>query len=133
VARREEIVTLSPRNFTLPFEERVRALTAGPLAYMRRLRRIEDLKATLERTVGEHWANARKLGRDPHAYLEECGTLNEVALVNELIARHNRYYPTEANLAMNPRTDELVDRAGQPWRPMRAVALDEVLRPAQVR
>jgi hypothetical protein len=47
--------------------------------------------------------------------------------LDDLIARHNRWYPIEANLPMQPRTGELIDRTGEPWRPMRAPTLEELL------
>jgi hypothetical protein len=102
------------RNFTLATEERVRAVVAGPPAFVRRLRIIEDLEAAIARllALGEHERQARWL-------LER---------LNDLVSRHNRYYPVEANLAMDPRTGELVDRDGKHWKPMPARALDDLRR-----
>ena len=92
------------RNFTLATDERVRALVAGPPAYLRRLRAIEDLEGAVARALGseEHQGRARAL----------------LAKLNDLVSRHNRYYPIEANLRIDPRTGELIDRDGRPWRPM---------------
>lgn len=36
--------------------------------------------------------------------------------LNALVASHNRYYPMEANLPVNPRTGEYLIY-GRPWRP----------------
>ena len=46
--------------------------------------------------------------------------------LNELIAKHNRYYPIEANLPMELRTGRLIER-GVPWRPMPAVTAADLL------
>ncbi len=107
--------TASPdRNFTIATEERVRALVAGPPAYVRRLRIIEDLEAAIGRLLasGEHERQA--------AWLLER--------LNDLVSRHNRYYPVEANLAIDTRTGELVDRDGSHWKPMPARNLEELRR-----
>jgi hypothetical protein len=53
--------------------------------------------------------------------------VHALARLDDLIARHNRWYPIEANLPMHPRTGELVDRTGAPWRPMPPRTLDELL------
>ena len=42
----------------------------------------------------------------------------DLARLNDLIGRHNRYYPIEANLPIDVRTGRLLDR-GAPWRPLR--------------
>jgi hypothetical protein len=82
----------------------------GPLPYMQRLRMIEDEIAEHERRLEEAW---RELA-------EECaGDAERFAArwrrtaarwpffgVNELIAKHNRYYPIEARLPMDPRTGD---------------------------
>ena len=118
------VETLSPaRNFTITLEDRVRA-AGGPPAYMRRKREIEDLEA--------------KLLADAVAILEEAGAdvAQAVALgrakldlrrVNALIDRHNRYYPCEANLPMDPRTGRLVERGGRPWLPLPAVTVEALV------
>ena len=36
--------------------------------------------------------------------------------MNDLIDRHNRWYPVEARLAMNPRTGDFVPVGGRPYR-----------------
>lgn len=98
------------RNFTRTGAERVRALVAGPPAWAVRRRRIEDLEAKIVHALvedgidGEEWPTA--LERD-HARLVE------------LVASHNRWYPIEANLPIDPLTSRWVDH-GEPWRPMPA-------------
>lgn len=106
------------RNFTLATEERVRAVVAGPPAFVRRLRVIEDLEAAIVRLLvsGQHERQASWL-------LER---------LNDLVSRHNRYYPVEANLAIDTRSGELLDRDGKRWKPMPARSLEELRRRAAV-
>jgi hypothetical protein len=91
------------RNFTLTVEERLRAYAQGPPAWSRRRRRIEDLEDELSRRA---------------AVAPEEELAAGLATLNDLIARHNRYYPVEANLPLDPRTGALLD-GGAPWRPLR--------------
>jgi hypothetical protein len=108
--------TASPaRNFTLTTDDRLRAFTQGPLAYMRRRRAIEDLRDVLVRTLAE----------EPRGPARDERIAEGLAKLNALIERHNRYYPIEANLPIDPRTSRLLDR-GAPWRPMPLVTLDEL-------
>ena len=104
--------TASPaRNFTLTVGDRLRAMAQGPPAYMRRRRRIEDLEDRLVRLLAA--------AVDPSS----PDVVNTLAAVNDLIDRHNRYYPIEANLPIDPRTGKLLDR-GAPWRPLPFVTLE---------
>jgi hypothetical protein len=107
-----------PRNFTLTVEERLRAYAQGPPGYMRRRRRIEDLE---ERLI-------KKL-MGPHPFVEVATSkefVEELELLNDLIAKHNRYYPIEANLSIDVRTRRLIDH-GAPWRPLPAVTAADLL------
>jgi len=87
-----------PRNFTLTTEERIRAIVAGPPAYALRKRRIEDLEQELAKEVHE-----------PSPHFDR-----KLALLNELIDKHNRYYPIEANLPFG--LDGRLMESGKPWR-----------------
>jgi hypothetical protein len=86
------------------------ASVGGPLPYMLRLRQIEDeIEAHLARLAA--------------AYAEAApGTWAETAArwdfgeVNDLIERHNRWYPAEARLPMNPRTRDYVTVGGSDYR-----------------
>jgi hypothetical protein len=98
-----------PRNFTLTLEQRLQAYAQGPPGYMRRRRRIEDLEARL----------IQKL-EGPHSFVDVASSaefVDELAALNDLIEKHNRYYPIEANLPIDVRTGRLMDR-GAPWRPL---------------
>ncbi len=121
--------TLAPsRNFTITTADRVRA-AAGPPAYMRRKRHIEDLTASLRAAVvaalgragGD--AEAARLAVEGHA-----PSVKALRELNQLIVAHNRFYPIEANLPFDPATREQLDRAipRRPWRPLPAVTLRDV-------
>ena len=77
-----------PRNFTLSIEERLRAYAQGLPGYIRRWRRIEDLEARLVARLRAAVA--------PLEVVASAEVAAELALLNDLIDRHNRYYPIEA-------------------------------------
>jgi hypothetical protein len=96
-----------PRNFHISTEERVRALAAGAPAWSVRKRRIEDAIARYERTLRDvqdallvAGASAARI----EAKLLERAKRFDIAKTNALIETHNRYYPIEANLPIDPRT-----------------------------
>jgi hypothetical protein len=105
------------RNFRPDAESAVRALS-GPTVWMRRLRAIEDLKAQHDRQLGERWRALAEELEDPEtfaaAWRELAGNWS-FAEVNELIERHNRNFPAEARLAMDPRTRDFVRVNGRPY------------------
>jgi hypothetical protein len=107
------------RNFA-PSADTYLAATRGPRPHMLRLREIETRTAHHEEEIGRAW----------HQLAVECGgddigfarlwrsearrfTFDEV---NDLIERHNRWYPVEAQLAMDPRTGDYVLVAGRDYR-----------------
>jgi hypothetical protein len=122
--------TLAPsRNFSISTADRVRA-AAGPPAYSRRKRHIEDLQAALVRFVGEaiasgasHADAARQSALAVKADPRVAKLLREV---NRLIAAHNRYYPIEANLPLDPATRLQLDH-GRPWQPLPTITLEDVI------
>jgi hypothetical protein len=119
--------TLAPaRNFSITTADRIRA-AAGPPAYMRRKRHIEDLVASLEQRV--RVAIARAGGDVDAARRDAEDSPAIVKLLRELdrlIASHNRYYPIEANLRLDPTTRQELDRGGRPWQPLSPVTLRDV-------
>jgi len=126
--------TLTPQvNFTLTTEDRVRAVASGPPAYIRRLRAIEDLEEGIVRVLVETCEEAIAQSLDPEGHARSAAPLRALERLNDLVARHNRWYPIEANLPLQPRTGELIDRTGQPWRPQPARTLDELLARAMAR
>ena len=86
------------------------ASAGGPLPYMLRLRLIEDQSAEHEAALADTW----------HALADECdgdaarfsrrwrSAARRVVFgeINDLIDRHNRWYPIESNLPMDPRTGD---------------------------
>ncbi len=115
------------RNFALPVEQRVRAIVGGPPAHVRRKRAIEDMQAGIVRTLATLCDAATARGIDPRAHARERAPSRALESLRELIDRHNRWYPIEANLPIHPRTGQLVERTGEPWQPMSAPTLDELI------
>jgi hypothetical protein len=111
-------------NFKLSVDERLRAYAQGVPGHIRRRRRIEDLEARL-------CAALVAAERPAEALAGEKATA-DLALLNDLIARHNRSYPIEANLPIEVRTGRLLER-GTPWRPLPAVTAGELLARAAAR
>jgi len=96
------------RNFHAEPDSYIASL-GGPLPYMQRLRQIEELTAV-------------HLERLAEAYTESSGDWRAIADrwdfedVNDLIERHNRWYPIEARLAMDPRSRDFVKVGGRSYR-----------------
>ena len=109
--------TASPaRNFTLSVAERVNAAIAGAPAYARRLRAIEDLQARLAGRLADLTSAKLEVRRAFAA---------DLASLNDLIDRHNRFYPIERNLPSDPRTGAVVDH-GRAWRPLDPVTIERL-------
>ncbi len=93
----------------------------GVPAYMVRLRLIEDEEdGHLIRLRGAYAQLADECRRDGASLARrwrETAEAWDFRVINDLIERHNRWYPIEARLAMNPRTGDYV-------RPFRREPLD---------
>ena len=77
------------------------------LAYMRRLRAIEDEEQRHLRELGEAWAQLAAEAPDDDAFAHAWSEVAEgwsFRRLNELISKHNAYYPIEARVPMNPHT-----------------------------
>jgi len=96
------------RNFRPEADAYVASL-GGPLPYMRRLRQIEELTAAHLERLEEAYAerSADWVGTAERWNFDD---------VNDLIDRHNRWYPIEARLAMDPRSRDFVRVGGRPYR-----------------
>ena len=89
------------RNFRPDAESAVRAL-GGPLVWMRRLRAIEVLLDQHERQLDAAWRET-----DPADWTRVAREW-DFSEVNGLIATHNRFFPAEARLPMDPRTRDFI-------------------------
>jgi hypothetical protein len=112
-------VRTRPHPFHRSPEGYVAAL-GGPLPYMLRLRDIDLETQAHERALERAWRRlARACAGDDARFARRWSRIaarwNFVA-VNDLIERHNRYYPAEARLPMDPRTRDYALVNGEPYR-----------------
>ena len=107
------------RNFALA-ADRYAVSLAGPPAYSRRLREIENEIAAHEEALHDAWTGlVRGYAGDPGALARRWRATAErwnFTAVNLLIDQHNAYYPAEARLPMDPRTGDFVLVGGAPYR-----------------
>lgn len=107
------------RNFRPSVDTYVASL-GGPLAYMQRLRQIELETEQHEERLAEAWRDlADACAGNAAAFAERWRRTAErwsFVAVNDLIERHNRWYPAEARLPMDPRGGDFVPVAGRPYR-----------------
>ena len=107
------------RNFR-PAVDRYVASLGGPLPYMRRLRQIELETEDHERRLRRAWRElAGAHTGDPAEFAARWRRVAErwrFDAVNDLIERHNSWYPVEARLPMDPRSGDFVLVGGRPYR-----------------
>ena len=104
------------RNFSTDVGATLLSL-GGPLPYMRRLRDIEALEEEHTRRLAEARAELAASGNGQ--FSEEWRALAARWVfddINELIDDHNRYFPIEARLPMDPRTGDFVTINGRSYR-----------------
>ena len=94
------------RNFRPAADGYLSAL-GGPLPYMIRLREITSMAAAHEQRLAGAWRALAATGLDDEAFA--AAWLSEIETwsfdeVNDLIDRHNRFYPAESRLPMDPQT-----------------------------
>lgn len=99
------------RNFTHEADNYLASL-AGPPPYMQRLRQIESAVDDHLTRLTDAYAEHRS---DPEGW-RALAARWDFHDVNELIAKHNRWYPTETRLAMDPRTRDFVRVGGRPYK-----------------
>ena len=85
---------------------------------MRRLRTIEEELDRHEADLRERWLELAAETDDAEAFAREWRETAHrwsFAQVNELIDRHNRNFPVEARLPMDPRTRDFVKINGRSY------------------
>jgi hypothetical protein len=106
------------RNFRPDATAQLTAI-GGPLAWMRRLRNIEHALEEHQARLQEAWEELQEQAEgDAERFAPEWRRLAEqwdFGDVNDLIERHNRHFPAEARLPMNPRTGDFVLVNGRPY------------------
>jgi hypothetical protein len=124
----EDLETITLRGKPLPIRARAfrpsaeayLVATRGPLPYMLRLREIEQRTADLESSLGEVWEALRsECGDDEDRFRREWTsrvTALRIDELNDLIDRHNRWYPAESRLPMDPRTGDYALVNGRDYR-----------------
>jgi hypothetical protein len=104
VAARPQFFQRSPESYV--------ASRGGPLPYMIRLREIANEIDAHEARLGAAWRDLAFVHRgDPGGFARAWRRIAErwyFASVNELIDRHNRFYPAEARLPMDIRRRDYV-------------------------
>jgi hypothetical protein len=87
---------------------------------MQRLRQIELETETHERRLAAAWQELADECRAGEPEFEwgwrRTAERWSFAAINDLIDRHNRWYPAEARLAMDPRSRDYVLVGGKPYR-----------------
>jgi hypothetical protein len=101
--------------------EQVRALAIGGApAWSRRLKRIYDLTAATTAQIDHDWHELAKTARGDRARFAAEWQRHVAGVklepINELIVRHNRYFPMEANLPMDVKTLDYVNFGGGDYR-----------------
>jgi hypothetical protein len=104
-------LALRLRNFR-PDAGTYLASLGGPLPYMARLREIDALTAEHERLLAE----AREACDGDEAAWRTVVQAWDFGEVNDLIERHNRWYPAESRLPMDPKTGDYALVNGRTYR-----------------
>lgn len=106
------------RNFASSAEAYL-ASAGGPLPYMLRLREIERQTAAQEDALAAAWQMLAADCRDDESFgaawvaVAQAWSFEEL---NDLIERHNRWYPVESRLPMDPRSGDFVPVNGRDYR-----------------
>lgn len=106
------------RNFRPSVEDYFASLS-GPRPYVLRLRAIDALESAHAQQLEAQWRELAREEPDAPAFARRWHeTVAGVSFdeVNDLIDRHNRWYPAEARLPMDPRTGDYVLVAGKDYR-----------------
>jgi hypothetical protein len=89
------------------------ASLGGPLPYMQRARLIDEETERHRARLAEAYEACRDEPDEWRRIVDRW----DFGDVNDLIERHNRWYPVEARLPMDPKTKDYVEVGGRPyWR-----------------
>jgi hypothetical protein len=99
------------RNFQAE-ADRYLASLGGPLPYMQRLRRIDEETDVLR----ERLAEAYEQHRGNPVEWRRIAMRWDFGEINDLIDRHNRWFPVESRLPMDPRSRDFVPVGGRTYR-----------------
>jgi hypothetical protein len=99
------------RNFQ-PEADLYLASLGGPLPYMQRLRRIDEETDAVRARLAEAYEHHR----DNPAEWRRIAARFDFGEINDLIERHNRWFPVESRLPMDPRSRDFVPVGGRPYR-----------------
>jgi hypothetical protein len=108
---RGQELPLRLRNFR-PDAGSYLASLGGPLPYMARLREIDAMTIGHEQRLAEAY---ELVGADSARWAQLAQEW-DFTEVNELIERHNRWYPVESRLRMDPRTGDYALVNGRSYR-----------------
>jgi hypothetical protein len=112
-------IELRRRHFRPSVDSYVASL-GGPLPYMTRLREIDRQTAEAERALEQRWRElAAECAGDDRLFARrwrDVARTTRFAEVNDLVDRHNRWYPIEARLPMDVRRRDYVLVGGKPYR-----------------
>lgn len=106
------------KNFVTGADSYVASM-GGPLPWMQRRRMIEDETEQHERRLAEAWRELAESSRNEAEFARRWHRIAErwsFDAVNELIEKHNRNFPAESRLPMDPRTGDFVRLNGKPYR-----------------
>jgi hypothetical protein len=103
-----------------PSAEAYLVATRGPLPYMLRLREIEQRTAAAEEALHEAWETLADECRDDADRFRDAWTAAAEGWpfdeLNDLVDRHNRWYPVESRLPMDPRRGDYALVNGRDYR-----------------
>ncbi len=103
-----------PRNFTITTEERIRAMSIGAPAYAVRKKGLEDKVVALVDSLLAIFDKETARGRDAMSAVRAHASTVNFEKMNAIVAKHNRWYPIEANLPIDPGTGCYL-QSGRPW------------------
>lgn len=118
------------KNFNTTLDQKIRSF-AGPPAYALRARKIEDSIAFIYQDLETKYAELLEAhGNDPAEFgrkWQEIIDGIDLNTLNELIEKHNEYYPIEANLRMDIETSNYM-LGSTPWKAKEKITKEKLLK-----